>query len=86
MSKPYVIYIDYVNKEMYRRAMAGVSLSDRMRKCFICDIRFYDEYVYIDELVPVQQSNKADSDESPQTGGYSQVTTISTGPPHSAAL
>ena len=46
---------------MYRRAISGVSLSDRMRKCFICDIRFYDEYVYIDELVPEQEVNKADS-------------------------
>nr|XP_022288206.1 uncharacterized protein LOC111100526 [Crassostrea virginica] len=61
MSKPYVIYKDYVNEEMYRRAMAGVSLSDRIRKCFIFDIVFYHRYVYIDELVPEQEANKADS-------------------------
>ena len=40
--------------------MAGVSLSDRMRKCLIYDIRFCDEYVYIDELVPEHEANKAD--------------------------
>ena len=45
---------------MYRRAVAGVSLSDRMRKCLICDIRLYDKYLYIDELVPEQEANKAD--------------------------
>ena len=46
---------------MYILAMAGVSLSDRMRKCLICDILFYKEYVYIDELVPEQHVNKTDS-------------------------
>ena len=61
MSKPYVIYRYYLNEEMYRRAMAGVSLSDRIRKCFIFDIGFYHRYVYIDELVPEQEANKADS-------------------------
>ena len=61
ISKPYVIYRNNANEEVYRRAMAGVSLSDRMRKCFISDIRFYSEYVYINELVPEQQVNKADS-------------------------
>ena len=61
MSKPFVIYYGQVNEEIYRRAMAGVSLSDRMKKCLICDIRFYNEYVYIDELVPEQEANKSDS-------------------------
>ena len=60
MSKPYVIYRNSFNEEMYRRAMTGVSLSDRMRKCLICDIRFYNEYAYIDELVPEQETNKAE--------------------------
>ena len=61
MSKHYVIYYDQVNEEIYRRAMAGVSLSDRMRKCFIFDIKLNDQYVYIDELVPEQEASKADS-------------------------
>ena len=61
MSKPYVIYYDQVNEEIYRRAMAGVSLTDRMRKCFIFDIKLNDQYVYIDELVPEQEASKADS-------------------------
>ena len=45
---------------MNLRAMAGVSLSDRMRKCLICDISLYKENLYIDELVPEKQANKAD--------------------------
>ena len=60
MSKPFVVYCGQVNEEMYRRAMAGVSLSDRMRKCLIYDIKLYDKYVYIDELVPEQEAKKAD--------------------------
>nr|XP_022288648.1 uncharacterized protein LOC111100818 [Crassostrea virginica] len=60
MSKPYVIYYGLASEEMYRRSMAGVSLSDRMRKCFIFDIRLYEKYVYIDDLVPEQEANKAD--------------------------
>ncbi|XP_078337031.1 uncharacterized protein LOC111099656 isoform X1 [Crassostrea virginica] len=60
MSKPFVVYYGQVNEEMYRRAMAGVSLSDRMRKCLIYDIKLYDKYVYIDELVPEQEAKKAD--------------------------
>ncbi|XP_078319616.1 uncharacterized protein LOC111099655 [Crassostrea virginica] len=60
MSKPYVTYYGQVNKEMYRRAMAGVSLSDRIRKCLICDILFDYQYINIDELVPEQEANKAD--------------------------
>ena len=40
--------------------MAGVSLSDRLRKCLISYITFYNKYVYIDELVPEQEANKAD--------------------------
>nr|XP_022286732.1 uncharacterized protein LOC111099656 [Crassostrea virginica] len=60
MPKPYVMYNGQVNEEMYRRAMAGVSLSDRMRKCLIYDIELYDKYVYIDELVPEQEAKKAD--------------------------
>nr|XP_022288212.1 uncharacterized protein LOC111100530 [Crassostrea virginica] len=61
MSKPYAIYQGNVNVEMYRHAMAGVLLSDRMRKCLICNIKLFNEYVYIDELVPEQEANKADS-------------------------
>ena len=60
MSKPHVIYIDSVNEEVYRHAMTGVSHSDRMKTCFIYDIRLYHKYVYINELVPEQEANKAD--------------------------
>ena len=61
MFKPYVVCKSQTNEEIYRRAMAEVSISDRMRKCFICDIRFYNKYVCNDELVPEQEDNKADS-------------------------
>ena len=45
---------------MYRRVMPGMSLSDRMRKCVIHNICLHQGYVYIDELVPEQEANKAD--------------------------
>ena len=63
MSKPYVLFMcdGQVNGEIYRRAMAGVSLSDRMRKCLICDIVLHNRYVYIHEDVPEQQADKAES-------------------------
>ena len=60
MSKPYVIYYGQVNNEMYRRAVAGVSLSDRMRKCLFFFIYLYQEYVNIAVLVPEHQAYKAD--------------------------
>jgi hypothetical protein len=50
MSVPYVVYGDNVNVEMYRRAMMGVSLSDKMRKAVMTVILLVSEYTYIDEL------------------------------------
>ena len=60
MSKPYVIYHVNANEEVYRRALAGLSLTDRMRKCYIHDLELCYEYVYIDKLVPEQAANKAE--------------------------
>ena len=60
MSKPFVVYYGQANEEVYRRAMAGVSLSDKMRKCHICSISLLKIYVYIDEFVPEQLAKKAD--------------------------
>ena len=60
MSKHYVVYYVPVNEEIYRREMAGVSLIDRMRKWFIYNIKLDERYVFIDELVQEQQTNKAD--------------------------
>ncbi|XP_048750943.2 uncharacterized protein LOC125662682 [Ostrea edulis] len=51
MSVPYVMYRDNVNVEMYRRAMTGVSLSDKMRKAVVSDIKLKSDYTYIDELL-----------------------------------
>ncbi|XP_048751605.2 uncharacterized protein LOC125663360 [Ostrea edulis] len=50
MSVPYVMY-NNVNVEMYRRAMTGVSLSDKMRKAVVRNIKLFSEYIYIDELL-----------------------------------
>jgi hypothetical protein len=50
MSVPYVMYRDNVNVEIYRRAMTGVSLCDKMRKAVVVDIKLLDMYTYIDEL------------------------------------
>jgi hypothetical protein len=55
MSVPYVMYWDNVNVEMYRRAMTGVSLSDKMRKAVVSDILLVSEYTYIDELLLEQR-------------------------------
>ena len=40
--------------------MAGVSLSDRMRKYIIFDMNLDGQDVYIDEIVPEQEANTAD--------------------------
>ena len=61
MSTPYVIYGNYVNEEVYRRAMARVSLSDRMRKYkLLITSNIFLRSVYIEELAPEQDVNKAD--------------------------
>nr|XP_022338230.1 uncharacterized protein LOC111133831 [Crassostrea virginica] len=59
MSKPHIIYRGHLNEERYKRFMVRVSLSNRMSKCLIYDIRLHNEYNYIDELVPEQEANKA---------------------------
>ncbi|XP_056002416.1 uncharacterized protein LOC125663350 isoform X2 [Ostrea edulis] len=51
MSVPYVMYFNNVNVEMYRRAMTGVSLSDKMRKAVVSDIVLDSDFTYIDELL-----------------------------------
>lgn len=51
MSVPYVVYIDNVNVDMYKRAMTGVSLSEKMRKAVVSDIKLNSGYSYIDELL-----------------------------------
>jgi hypothetical protein len=47
MSVRSVMYYGNVNVEMYRRAMTGVSLSDKMRKAVVSDILLVSEYTYI---------------------------------------
>lgn len=58
MSYTCIIIHNHVDNEIYRRALAEGPFSDTMRKCFICDIRYYIEYLYIDELVPEQYAYK----------------------------
>lgn len=59
--RPYAVNLGYRNEELYRRAMAEMSLIDTMRSCLICDIRLCNfSYAYIDELFPEQEFNCAD--------------------------
>ena len=62
LCRPYVVHYRDTDEEKYTRAMAGVSLSDRIKKCCICDLLpvLHNEHVYIDELVPELIANKAD--------------------------
>jgi hypothetical protein len=57
MSVPYDMYWDKVNVDMYRRAMTGVSLGDKMRKAVVSDIKLLSDYTYIDELLLEQRVN-----------------------------
>jgi hypothetical protein len=50
MSVPYAMYRDNVNVEMYRRAMTGVSLSYKMRKAVVSNVKLDSDYSYTDEL------------------------------------
>ena len=58
MSKPYIMYLERVNEKIYISAMAGVSLSDRMKKSLIWEILLDKQYVFIDELVLEQLACK----------------------------
>ena len=62
LCRPYVVHYRFrdTDEEKYTRAMAGMSLSDRIKKCCICDLLLHNEHVYIDELVPELIANKAD--------------------------
>ena len=61
LRRPYVVHYRFRDTDEYARAMAGVSLSDRIKKCCcICDIILYIEHVYINELVPELIVNKTD--------------------------
>nr|XP_022301464.1 uncharacterized protein LOC111109579 [Crassostrea virginica] len=54
MSKPYIMYLERVNEQIYISAMAGLSHSDRMKKSLIWEILLDKQYVFINELVPEQ--------------------------------
>nr|XP_022289690.1 uncharacterized protein LOC111101474 [Crassostrea virginica] len=60
LSRPYVVYYRHTDEVKYIRSMKGVSLSDKMNKCCICDIILCDEYHYTNALVPEQIANKTD--------------------------
>ncbi|XP_078327863.1 uncharacterized protein LOC144623337 [Crassostrea virginica] len=53
---PKIWYLERVNEEIYMSAMAGLSLSDRMKKYPIWKIVLHHHYVYIDELALEQQA------------------------------
>ena len=60
LSKPYVMYGERVKEEIYISDMAGLPLSDKMKKSLICEICLYEEYVYIDELFLEQKLRAED--------------------------
>ena len=58
MSEPYVIYrSSRLDEEMYRRAMAGLSLGAKMRKSVMTEIFLQDTNTYITELALEQRYN-----------------------------
>lgn len=61
MSTPDGLYMNkrYLLKKIHSHTMEDVSMTDRMRKCLICDIGIYSECAYIDELVQEQQDSKS---------------------------
>ena len=59
MSKPY-IFMHHFDEEQHRRAMARDRPCDRLRKSLICNITFFSEFAYIDELVPEQLASSVD--------------------------
>ncbi|XP_062620186.1 uncharacterized protein LOC134281775 [Saccostrea cucullata] len=59
MTKPYIIYRDHVNVDMFTLNTLGVSLSHKMRNALVTDIKLYIDYIYIDEIILEQRtSNK----------------------------
>lgn len=59
MSSPDGLYMKkrYLLKKIHSHTMEEVSMTDRMRKCLICDTGIYSECAYIDELVQEQQDS-----------------------------
>ena len=59
LTLPYTVCFGFNNEEMYKRAMKGRSLLDRMRKVIIYEITLCSGYAYVRELIPEQMTNIA---------------------------
>lgn len=55
LARPYLMYNEHVDREMYIEVVGGKSWSTKMREAVACDIKLKNKISYIDELVPVQQ-------------------------------
>ncbi|XP_062599003.1 uncharacterized protein LOC134260472 [Saccostrea cucullata] len=56
LAQPYVMYINYVDAEMYTEAVGGQSWSTKMRQAVAGEVTLNLEIPYISELIPEQQS------------------------------
>eukprot|EP00105_Crassostrea_gigas_P035650 XP_019919798.1 PREDICTED: uncharacterized protein LOC109617684 [Crassostrea gigas] len=57
LTQPYIMY-DTVDTERYNECVAGWSLSKRMKKARVCDIRLHKDVYYIQELHVEQIADK----------------------------
>ena len=57
LAQPSLIYNDHVDPERYTEAVGGRSWSYKMRHVVADDIRLENDYCYINELTPEQQSS-----------------------------
>ncbi|XP_062579459.1 uncharacterized protein LOC134241418 [Saccostrea cucullata] len=55
LAKPYVMCMNYVDREKYTEAVGGQSWFTKMRQAVAWNIRLNHEIHYIDELIPEQQ-------------------------------
>ncbi|XP_065929148.1 uncharacterized protein [Magallana gigas] len=57
LTQPYIMY-NTVDRERYNECVAGWSLSKRMKKAWVCDVRLQNEVYYIQELVLEQRAGQ----------------------------
>lgn len=50
MSQPSLLYRNTVNTEAYEKAVKGLSLSERIKKHAVMDLKFGNDFFYIEEL------------------------------------
>ncbi|XP_052697759.1 uncharacterized protein LOC128175910 [Crassostrea angulata] len=58
LAQPYLMYMDYVDRERYTAALGGQSLSTKIRQAVAVNIILDNKICYISELLPEQQSSR----------------------------